>query len=147
MNRYYTLGGTKWGSFGSSLYWGGLYLSSYGANDGVVTVSSSRVPGGTIIREGSWNHTMIREGSHTFSVFKPYTMTTQPLSSAYSVSSSVNIEEPNANQIVKGGKAERAIRDSFLIEDEAEGFELAFLSERQLPSLKLNGPEIGRAHV
>ena len=60
-NRYYTLGGTKWGSLGSSLYWGGLYLSSYGANDGVVTVASSRVPGGTIVREGSWNHTMIRE--------------------------------------------------------------------------------------
>ncbi|HAQ08446.1 MAG TPA: hypothetical protein DCR24_13350 [Bacillus bacterium] len=141
MNRYYTLGGTKWGSFGSSLYWGGLYLSSYGANDGVVTVSSSRVPGGTIIREGSWNHTMIREGSHTFSLFKPYTMTAQPLSLAYSISSSEMVEEPNTNQIVKGGKADIAIRDSFLIEDEVQGFKLAFLSERLLPSLKLKGPD------
>lgn len=65
-NRYYTLGGYKWGSFGSALYWGGLYLSSYGSNDGVVTVASSRLTGGTIIREGAWNHTTIREGSHTF---------------------------------------------------------------------------------
>lgn len=141
LNRYYTLGGTKWGSFGSALYWGGLYLSSYGANDGVVTVTSSRVPGGTIVREGSWNHTMIREGSYTFSVFKPYTMATQPAASAAYTSSESAVAEPDTNQIVRGGKGDKAIMDSFVIEDGAEGFKLAFLSDQHLSSLKLKGPD------
>lgn len=140
-NRYYTLGGTKWGSFGSATYWGGLYLSSYGANDGVVTVASSRVPGGSIVREGSWNHTMIREGSYTFSVFKPYTMAAQPASAgtAYS-SAAIAVTEPDTNQIVRGGKGDKAIKDSFVIEDGVEGFKLAFMSDQRMPSLKLKGP-------
>lgn len=139
-NRYYTLGGYKWGSFGSALYWGGLYLSSYGSNDGVVTIASSRLPGGTIVREGAWNHTTIREGSHTFSVFKPYTMSQQPaVANAFTAAESM--AEPNTNQIVKGGKAEKAIKESFVIEDGAEGFQMAFLSERKLTSLKLKGPD------
>jgi pimeloyl-ACP methyl ester carboxylesterase len=139
-NRYYTLGGYKWGSFGSALYWGGLYLSSYGSNDGVVTVASSRLPGGTIVREGAWNHTTIREGSYTFSVFKPYTMSQQPaIANAFTAAESM--AEPDTNQIVKGGKAEKAIRESFVIEDGAEGFQMAFLSEKKLTSLKLKGPD------
>ena len=139
-NRYYTLGGYKWGSFGSALYWGGLYLSSYGSNDGVVTIASSRLPGGTIVREGAWNHTTIREGSHTFSVFKLYTMSQQPaVANAFTAAESM--AEPNTNQIVKGGKAEKAIKESFVIEDGAEGFQMAFLSERKLTSLKLKGPD------
>jgi pimeloyl-ACP methyl ester carboxylesterase len=139
LNRYYTLGGTKWGSFGSATYWGGLYLSSYGANDGAVTVASSRVPGGTVVREGAWNHTMIREGSYTFNVFKPYTLASQQAVAA--ISSSAENIEPSTNQIVKGGKAEKAVKDSFVIEDGAEGFKLAFLSDKSLPSLKLKGPD------
>ncbi|UYZ22307.1 lipase family alpha/beta hydrolase [Mesobacillus jeotgali] len=140
LNRYYTLGGYKWGSFGSALYWGGLYLSSYGSNDGVVTVTSSRLPGGTIIREGAWNHTTIREGSHTFSVFKPYTMSEQPASSnAFSAAESMS--EPETNQIVKGGKADKAISESFVIEEGAESFQMAFLSEKKMASLKLKGPD------
>ncbi|WP_170169228.1 esterase/lipase family protein [Mesobacillus subterraneus] len=140
LNRYYTLGGTKWGSFGSALYWGGLYLSSYGANDGVVTVASSRLPGGTIVRESSWNHTTIREGSHTFSVFKPYTMAAQP-SGATAFSSSKVTAEPETSQIVRGGKADKAIKDGFVVEDGADSFQLAFLSDKLLPSLKLKGPD------
>lgn len=140
LNRYYTLGGYKWGSFGSALYWGGLYLSSYGSNDGVVTISSSRLPGGTIVREGAWNHTTIREGSYTFSVFKPYTMSEQPAISN-TFESAGSMEEPETNQIVKGGKAEKAIRESFVIEDGAESFQMAFLSEKKISSLKLKGPD------
>lgn len=140
MNLYYTLGGTKWGYFGSALYWSGLYLSSYGANDGVVTAASSRIPGGAIVKEGSWNHTMIREGSYTFSVFKPYTMADQQSSTA-SYSSAESITGPGTNQIIRGGKGDKAIKDSFVIEDGAEGFKLAFLSDQRMPSLKLKGPD------
>jgi pimeloyl-ACP methyl ester carboxylesterase len=141
-NRYYTLGGYKWGSFGSALYWGGLYLSSYGSNDGVVTVSSSRLPGGTIVREGAWNHTTIREGSHTFSVFKPYTLSGQTAgSNAFTTAGVMTEPQPETNQIVKGGKADKAIKEGFVIEDGAESFQMAFLSEKKLGSLKLKGPD------
>ncbi len=139
LNHYYTLGGYKWGSFGSSLYWGGLYLSGYGSNDGVVTITSSRLPGGTIVREGAWNHTTIREGSYTFPVFKPYTMTGQQ-SAASTYLTGESVPEPETNQIVKGGKAKKAVNESFVIEDGAESFTLAFLSEKKLPALKLKGP-------
>lgn len=140
MNRYYTLGGTKWGSFGSALYWGGLYLSSYGANDGVVTVASSRLPGGTIVKEGAWNHTTVREGSYTFNVFKPYTLAAQPAAASYMTGEAI-ATEPDTNQIVRGGKGDKEIKDSFVIEDGAAGFKLAFLSDQVLPSLKLKGPD------
>lgn len=135
-NKYYTLGGTKWGIFGSALYWGGLYLSSYGPNDGVVTVASSRVPGGTIVQEGKWNHTTIREGSYTFQVFKPFTGAGQQ-AVAYTAADG---ESPGINQIVKGGKADVAVKDSFVIEEAAKSFRLAFLSEQRLDGLKLEGP-------
>ncbi len=138
-NHYYTLGGYKWGSFGSALYWGGIYLSSYGSNDGVVTVASSRLPGGSIVREGAWNHTTIREGSYTFSVFKPYTMSAQTAAGTFSAAEVS--AEPDTSQIVKGGKSLKAIKDSFIIEEGAEGFQMAFLSEKRLPSLKLKGPD------
>ncbi|NKE08126.1 esterase/lipase family protein [Mesobacillus selenatarsenatis] len=141
LNKYYTLGGYKWGSFGSALYWGGLYLSSYGSNDGVVTVSSSRLPGGTIIREGAWNHTTIREGSYTFSVFKPYTMSEQTAGSNAFSAASMTEPVSKTNQIVKGGKADKAIKEDFVIEDGAESFQMAFLSEKKLSSLKLKGPD------
>ena len=115
-------------------------MSSYGSNDGVVTVASSRLPGGSIVKEGAWNHTTIREGSYTFSVFKPYTMSEQQAASnAFSVAESM--PEPETNQIVKGGKADKAIKEGFVIEDGAESFQLAFLSEKKMASLKLKGPD------
>lgn len=70
-NSYYTLGGTDWGPMFSSMWMGGVYLSQYGDNDGVVTVASSRLPGGEEVAKGDWNHTSIRTGV-TFRVFEPY---------------------------------------------------------------------------
>ncbi|WP_077705631.1 esterase/lipase family protein [Virgibacillus dokdonensis] len=60
VNDYYTLGGTDWGSVFSSTWFGGMYLSSYGDNDGVVTTVSSRLPKGEEVAIGDWNHTSIR---------------------------------------------------------------------------------------
>src|SRR5699024_2118798 len=44
-NDYYTLGGTGWSGGSGSIWLGGMYLSQYGSNDGVVTAGSSALPG------------------------------------------------------------------------------------------------------
>lgn len=70
-NNYYTLGGTSWGSMTSATWYGGLYLSPYGANDGVVTLASSALPEGEEIAAGDWDHSSIRTGL-TFTEFQGY---------------------------------------------------------------------------
>ncbi|MFD2629874.1 esterase/lipase family protein [Oceanobacillus kapialis] len=66
---YYTIGGTDWGSMFSSTWFGGMYLNSYGDNDGVVTASSSHLPVGELLEIGNWNHTTVRSGD-TFPIFE-----------------------------------------------------------------------------
>lgn len=102
-NDYYTLGGTGWGSGSSSIWFGGMYLSQYGSNDGVVTANSSALPGGQEIQIGNWNHTTIRTGD-TFSVFENY-LTDSGSSSVTTadVNNSVGKNEMAANQWVNGG--------------------------------------------
>lgn len=101
LNNYYTLGGTDWGSMFSATWFGGMYLSFYGSNDGVVRVSSSRLPGGQEIAVGNWNHTNIRTGL-TFPVFENYISSQSP----YGVSPSKNVgmnEETLVNRWIDGG--------------------------------------------
>jgi triacylglycerol esterase/lipase EstA (alpha/beta hydrolase family) len=140
-NRYYTLGGTKWGSFGSASYWGGLYLSQYGKSDGVVTAVNSRLPGASIVQEGSWNHTTIREGSHTFPVFRPYTTINQPAAVLSASASEAAAGKPRIHSIVKGGKAVSAISEEFSVEDNVNSITVSFLSEKNLSALKLISPD------
>lgn len=150
-NRYYTLGGTKWGSFGSAFYWGGLYLSQYGKSDGVVTAVNSRLPGASIVQEGGWNHTTIREGSHTFPVFRPYTSITQPAANFSIEDSEAAGSKPRIHSIVKGGTSVNAISEHFLVEDNVKSITISFISEKNLSSLKLISPDgreykMGKAH-
>ncbi len=140
-NNYYTLGGTKWGSFGSATYWGGLYLSQYGKSDGVVTAVNSRLPGASIVQEGSWNHTTIREGSYTFQVFRPYTTAAQPAAMLASASVEAPLSQPAVNSIVKGGKAGMSVSDQFTIEEGVKSMTVSFLSDKNLSTLKLSGPD------
>lgn len=70
-NNYFTLGGTDWGSMFSSNWFGGVYLSGYGPNDGVVTAASSNLPGGIELAIGEWDHSTVRTGM-TFSVFESF---------------------------------------------------------------------------
>ncbi|WP_054951404.1 esterase/lipase family protein [Numidum massiliense] len=69
-NSYYTLAGESWGKVGSSSWFGGLYLSSWGKSDGVVPVASASLAGGTVLAVGKWDHTAIRQGKNTFNLFR-----------------------------------------------------------------------------
>jgi pimeloyl-ACP methyl ester carboxylesterase len=63
---FYTFGGTGWGGLNSELFWSGLYLRRFGANDGAVTVKSSRLPYSREVRVDDWNHKTIKQGEEIF---------------------------------------------------------------------------------
>ena len=86
-NKYYTVAGTNKGPALSALALGGAYLASYGANDGLVTVTSSKLPYGThLFTDSTLDHDYIRVGSKVFSRIEPYlrnNTVTNSVASAY----------------------------------------------------------------
>jgi triacylglycerol esterase/lipase EstA (alpha/beta hydrolase family) len=141
-NPVYTLAGTSWGGFGSSLYWGGLYLSSYGSNDGAVTVANSRLPYSREVRVSNWNHTTVREGG-TFQYFRPYLTTyAQPFASMASPEAAVSLEkEPTAiTALHRGGEFEKEGRETFHVEENVAKLDLDLLSDKQMKDIQLISP-------
>ena len=144
-NPIYTLAGTRWGSFGSSLYWGGLYLSSYGSNDGAVTVSSSRLPYSTEVRVSSWNHSTIREGG-TFQYFRPYLTTSSQqaanLFSSEAISETESADQAPANISIlhRGGEFEKEGQETFNVEENVAKLDLDWLSDKKIKDLQVISP-------
>jgi pimeloyl-ACP methyl ester carboxylesterase len=66
---YYTLSGYKCGPVFTALWVSCAFIS--GEDDGLVGVSSARIPGGTHLKEGYWDHDEIRFGSRSWSWFAP----------------------------------------------------------------------------
>lgn len=72
-NEYYTVAGTNKGPTFSALALGGAYLSVYGANDGLVTATSTKLPYGThLFTDNTIDHDNIRQGSKVFSRIETY---------------------------------------------------------------------------
>lgn len=137
-NSFHTLAGTKWGSFGSSLYWGGLYLSSYGSNDGAVTVKSSRLPYSTELRVGEWNHSTIKTGTATFSLFKNYLNET--LSTTSTLKAQSTEVDSGASTFVRGGAAKGNKKESIFVESGVETVTIDWISDIENPSIALKDP-------
>nr|WP_128857024.1 hypothetical protein [Bacillus sp. CDB3] len=75
-NQYYTIAGTSWGPTFSALSVGGLYLSPYGSNDGLVSEWSTTLPYGThLFSDATLDHDFIRTGTAVFSRIEPYLRT------------------------------------------------------------------------
>jgi triacylglycerol lipase len=142
-NKVYTLAGTSWGSFGSSLYWGGLYLSSYGSNDGAVTVANSRLPYSTEVRVSNWNHTTVREGE-TFQHFRPYLTTTQTagfaLAEAAATVEPVEQEPVNISALHRGGQFWTETKETFAVEENVQKIELDWLSDQHTKDIEVISP-------
>ena len=115
LNSYYTVTGTSWGPVFSALSMGGLYLSSYGSNDGLVNEWSAKLPYGThLFTDARFDHDNIRKGSAVFSRIEPYLHTANvpaPALVASSTSSNENIEQLNttSNQSILGGIATKSV--------------------------------------
>jgi hypothetical protein len=70
-NAYFTAAGDDWGPFMSALWFGGLYLSQFGANDGMVNDWSTDLPYGRHLFTSHADHDSIRTGSASFSQIDP----------------------------------------------------------------------------
>lgn len=143
-NNIYTLAGTSWGSFGSSLYWGGVYLSSYGSNDGAVTVANSRLPYSTEVRVSSWNHTTVREGG-TFQYFRPYLTTTQTsgiaaLSEVSATVEPIQQDPTNISALHRGGEFLVEAKETFSVEENVQKIDLDWLSDKQTSDMEVISP-------
>jgi hypothetical protein len=68
---YFTSAGTDWGPKLSGLYFGGLYLSEFGCNDGSVTVDSAHNPRAIHISTSRLNHDNIRMGRNSWQYIEP----------------------------------------------------------------------------
>ncbi|MFA1822097.1 esterase/lipase family protein [Virgibacillus oceani] len=141
-NNYYTLAGTDWGSIFSSTWLGGMYLSQFGSNDGVVTTNSSRLSGGEEITIGDWNHTSIRTGA-TFPVFEDYLMgQQQELDTSFSSSDYVEKNTPATNQWVHGGPLMEGDANelSLAVEDGVKNVSLHLMSANKVSNITLVDP-------
>lgn len=138
---FYTMAGTAWGSFGSSLYWGGLYLSSYGPNDGAVTVQSSRLPYAPEVAVGDWNHSEIREGSHTFYYFEPLIYGNGLNSMDENTFEDLTEEATTTQAFYRGGTYSENTSEIFMIEDGVSEVTIDWMSDKKNTSLNLVTPD------
>lgn len=68
---YFTGAGTDDGDLFSETWFGNLYLESYGPNDGVVLVESSKLPFGNHVFTGKFDHFSIKSAKNTWKYIEP----------------------------------------------------------------------------
>lgn len=140
-NNYYTLGGTSWGPVFSANWFGGMYLSSYGQNDGVVTAASSRLPFGFEIAVGSWDHSEIRTGT-TFHVFQSH-LSSNPLQKDLALNFTRSVrDQPDGNKLVRGGELSADTIEKVMIPIESgnEKVTISLLTADELTHVQLFDP-------
>lgn len=138
-NNYYTFAGNKRGSFGSSLYWGGLYLSQFGSNDGAVVVRNASLPNGTMVRVGSWNHDDLKYGSKTFSSFQSYLT----LSDSTQAEQMQIYEEPfneSSDSFIRGGELSGQMTQAFSVENGAKSITIDWMSAYPVDEIQVISP-------
>lgn len=142
-NNYYTLGGTSWGDAFSSTWLGGMYLSSYGDSDGVVTVESTKLPKGEEVAIGDWDHSEIRTGV-TFSEYEDILKSSSNTENHLSLNHKTKRSNVlNSSQFIRGGKINsNQTKDiTFPIEDGNDEVALTFLSASELDDFKIVDPD------
>lgn len=139
VNPYYTLAGTSWGNVFSSTWFGGVYLSRYGANDGVVTVHSSRLMDGEEIAIGEWTHKTIRTGM-MFPIFEAYLSLNRQIRNQ-SIDKAVGMPTTSYNQWVYGGPVTEGVdKIDFAVEEKVQQVALQLMTTRPLEQLTLTDP-------
>ncbi|MDQ0176493.1 esterase/lipase family protein [Bacillus chungangensis] len=141
-NPLYTFSGTSWGSFGGALYWGGLYLKQFGQNDGVITVDSTRLPYAKEVKKDNWDHQSIKNGSSTFSLFRPYLKTSTfdfHTAESYTYEDDTNMSEP-AFSYLHGGAYRDMTTETIIVEDSVKKMTVSWISDKESTNLTLNSP-------
>lgn len=141
VNDFYTVGGRDWGNIFSATWFGGVYLSSYGENDGVVTARSTRLPKGHEIEIGNWNHTSIRSNI-IFPVIESY-ISADMKSSNQSKSNLMHTIAPDTDRYIHGNKLTKGkqVKQVFPIESDVDKMTLQLYTGYQLTDVQLVDPE------
>lgn len=149
-NEFYTFAGDNWHSGSASHLLGGLYLSNYGANDGVVTVANAYEPNGTLVKVGEWNHTSVKTGSSVFSLFKPYLSlktaeADRSLAKIAMDTDKAQQDEQISQSFVRGGQRNGQTAETFTVENDVSSITVDWIDGKPLDKLQLTGPD-GTVH-
>ncbi|WP_051250936.1 esterase/lipase family protein [Paenibacillus harenae] len=150
-NKFYTFAGNDYESGSTAQLFGGLFLSNYDANDGVVTVSSAHLPNGTMVKIGEWNHTSVKTGANMFSLIKPY-LVLQSGISAYNLDEVAAGKEqfvqtlaPKREQqnqtFIRGGQFDGKAAEAFTVENNVDSVTIDWIGNKNLDSLDIIGPD------
>lgn len=144
-SSYYTLSGYKCGPVFSAYWYGCMAIG--GEDDGVVPVWSTRIPGGSHLREGYWDHDEIKFGSRTWSWFAPVigpgvgTLSTQPSTQGGSSARNNPAAEAAGNLIARGEwLASSAQIQSIPIEQGAKAADVTLYGSRPDLTATLTSP-------
>ncbi|WP_053373183.1 alpha/beta fold hydrolase [Paenibacillus sp. FJAT-27812] len=150
-NKFYTFAGNDYESGSTSELFGGLFLSNYDANDGVVTVSSAHLPNGTMVKIGKWNHTSVKTGANMFSLIKPYLV--MPLTSSSNrlneaaagreqAVQSLAARRGQQNQtFIRGGQFDGKGSEIFTVENNVASVTIDWIGNQKLDSLNITSPD------
>ncbi|WP_082406814.1 hypothetical protein [Bacillus sp. JCM 19041] len=133
-----TLSGKSIGSFGSALWFGGIYLNAYGTNDGAVTVNSSRLPYAPEFASLSLDHFAINQGHLVFPHLRNQLRNTK-------IAPSADRSTVETGHIVRGGEFSGAGEQPFFIEKGVNTVSLSILASEELTSAELISPN-GKSH-
>ncbi|NEW06653.1 alpha/beta hydrolase [Paenibacillus sp. SYP-B3998] len=146
-NKFYTFAGNNWSTGSTAHFLGGLYLQTYGPNDGVVTVKNSYVPNGTMVKVGEWNHTTVKTGSYTFALLKPYLVLGQAAKADQNpeefsaAQEKANKEEQTSQFFIRGGQLNGKATESFTVENNVSAIKLDWLGNKPLDKLEILAPD------
>ncbi|NBJ68277.1 MULTISPECIES: hypothetical protein [Clostridia] len=141
VNDFYTFGGTDWGSMFSPTWFGGIYLSNYGANDGVVTAVSTRLPKGEEVAIGNWNHNSIRSNV-LFPVLEEYIFAESQPTKPHSFNAGLEVRPATIEQYVYGSGLEKNkhTKHAFPIEEAVDKVNIQLYTASPLDEVQLVDP-------
>ncbi|MBP1310545.1 alpha/beta fold hydrolase [Paenibacillus sp. 1182] len=148
---FFTFAGDNWSGGTASYIMGGLYLSSFGKNDGVVTVDNAKLPGGRVVKVGSWDHAKVRTGSYVFSLIQPYLQANTPalnqeteaLSASSLTASAVQAtySEIDNSYFIRGGDYNGHASETLTVENGVKSIDLDWISDKRVSKLELTKPD------
>ncbi|OEH91417.1 hypothetical protein BFG57_05700 [Bacillus solimangrovi] len=138
-NKYFTLAGTDWGPFGSALYSGGLYI--WEDNDGLVPVTSTKLPYAEHIDTLDLNHDNIRIGSEIFSYFDSKLVGTNSTQQEV-MFKSINHEEDIPERLIEGGELDegQSVQQDVYVENDYDSVIFQVWTADDDTSVELTSP-------
>ncbi len=142
--HYRTAAGTSHGSIFGALWYGGAYLSFWGANDGAVTLDSAHHPLGVhVFTDGSLDHDQLPTGHYTWSRIMPVVGSLwrgdspEPGPVVPAVPAAPALP---AGAVLRGGPVAGTAVEAFPVESGAGALQLAVLTSPGV-SVALRGPD------